>query len=106
MDSAGRRFLVMVAADELSPMEASSSGEDLALAMEDVIYAGFEQGLDADGLLQAATVSLQALPTPQEAEPPQRRWWTPGGPRHAPRTLQGAPDLLAALAPSSEEVGA
>ena len=106
VDSAGRRFLIMVAADELSAMEASGWGEDLALAMEDVIYAGFEQVLDADGLIQAANQSLQALPTPPEEPPPQVRWWTEGGPRHAPRTSHGPPDLLAALTPSSEEMGA
>ena len=106
VDSAGRRFLIMVAADELSPGEASASGEDLALAMEEVIYAGFEQGLDADGLIQAASASLPALPTPPQGEAPQLRWWTGGGPRHAPRMLQGPPDLLTALTPSSEEIGA
>lgn len=104
VDSAGRRFLIMLAADELSAVEASGAGEALALAMEDLIYAGFEQGLNADGLVQAAADSLRSVSAPEEGEPARPRWWTPGGPRHAPQTCPGAPDLLVALTPSPEEV--
>ena len=103
VDSAGRRFLIMIAADDLSGPEASCLGEDLAATMEELIYSGFEQGLNADGLVQAAADVVKDLPPAEDGEPPTPRWWTLGGPRHMPRELAGPPDLLAALTPSPEE---
>ena len=104
VDSAGRRFLIMLAVDDLSASEASALGEGLAEAMEGLIYAGFEKGLNADGLAQAAADTALALPAVEDGPHGQARWWTEGGPRHAPQNSADAPNLRVALTPTPEEV--
>ncbi len=92
MDSVGRRFFVMTAADRLSA-EQAANGPAVALALEDVIYEAFEHGWDADTLLQRGSEVAQRVigDEPANAEPVER-WETSGSPTLAPGCFTRRPD--------------
>jgi type VI secretion system protein ImpM len=90
IDSAGRRFVIVLAAEDLSPGQADAAGEAIAEAMEGLIYDAFESGWDADGLIEAAAAVTPTVETPAERAP-HARWWTLGGPDHPPRVVEGQP---------------
>ena len=92
IDAAGRRFMIMLAADGLSPDQAGGGGEAIAEEMEALIYQAFESGWDADAAIEAAQAPLARLGA--EGAPPRPRWWTLGGPDHDPATLAGGADGL------------
>ena len=95
IDSAGRRFLVLLAVDGLEPAEAAGAGEALADAMEGLIYGAFEQGMSADAVVASAAALLERDNlVKQDQVEPQERWWTLGGPEHAPKTVWGDGDLV------------
>lgn len=88
IDAAGRRFMIMLAADGLSSDQAGGGGEAIAEQMEGLIYQAFELGWDADAAIAAARVPVDRI---GPAGPPTRpRWWTLGGLDHPPATLEGA----------------
>jgi type VI secretion system protein ImpM len=95
IDAAGRRFMIMLAADGLSPDQAGGGGEAIAEEMEALIYQAFESGWDADATIEAARGPL-ARPDAAGA-PPQPHWWTLGGPGHDPVTLAGPEGLFAQM---------
>ncbi|HVM99749.1 MAG TPA: type VI secretion system-associated protein TagF [Caulobacteraceae bacterium] len=92
IDAAGRRFMIVLAADGLSADEASA-GEVLAEAMEGLIYDAFEQGWDADRVIQATGAPIAGVAA-SAAPPPRRRWWTLGGPDHGPAAVEGGPERV------------
>jgi type VI secretion system protein ImpM len=106
IDAAGRRFMIMLAVDGLSAGQAGGCGEDIAEAMEGLIYDAFEQGWGADAVVSAAQTRVPTQAAASGA--PDARCWTLGGPDHAARTIPGAltgasgRDLVAA---TSETVG-
>jgi type VI secretion system ImpM family protein len=92
IDAAGRRFMIMLAADGLSSDQAGGGGEAIAEEMEGLIYHAFESGWDADAAIEAARGPVDRM---SAAGPPTRpRWWTLGGFDHAPATLEGGLDQL------------
>lgn len=92
IDAAGRRFMIMLAADGLSSDQAGGGGEAIAEEMEALIYQAFESGWDADATIGAAQAPVDRLGA--DAAQPRPRWWTLGGFDHAPMTLQGGPEGL------------
>jgi type VI secretion system ImpM family protein len=90
IDSAGRRYLLVLAADGLTWPEAAAFGAGLAAAMEAAIYDALSTGLDADAVLANAQASLELDPAVatafaafSPAPPAPGLWWTLGGARHA-----------------------
>lgn len=88
IDSAGRRFMILLAAEDLSPGQADVAGEAIAEAMEGLIYDAFESGWDADALIDAAGAAVPVAEA-AAANAPHARWWTLGGPDHEPLTIGG-----------------
>ena len=99
VDAAGRRFVIMIAADGLEADEAAGFGETLAEAMEDLIYRAFEVGWDANELNDACGALIADFEVAVDADAePAERWWTLGGQEHDPASLDRAPrDLIATL---------
>jgi type VI secretion system protein ImpM len=89
IDAAGRRFMIVLAAEGLSAGEAGI-GEAIAEAMEGLIYRAFDEGLDADHVIEAAQSPIAAASSAGAA--PRARWWTLGGPDHDPASVDGGPD--------------
>ncbi len=103
IDSAGRRFLIMLAGEGVDP----AAGEVAAEAMESVIYQAFEQDLDADAAIDAAATALdRAAPAGEGASVSSERWWTLGGEGHAPRSIEGDPGELVLRMLTPDAVGA
>lgn len=103
MDRAGRRFVVMLAAEGLDWGEALAYGAALAETFSDAIYRILAEGLDAEQAYQAARAcaakpagaaaaqALAALSQPLA----DGVWWSEGGESHAPGVESGAaPHLL------------
>ena len=90
MDSVGRRFFVMAAADHLSPDQAAS-GAAMALAMEDVIYEAFEQGWDADSVVERGGEAVRHAMLATGPATPTPLWTTVGSPTYPPTTLTQRP---------------
>ncbi|MEJ0065105.1 MAG: type VI secretion system-associated protein TagF [Caulobacteraceae bacterium] len=106
IDAAGRRFMIMVAADGLSSDQAGGGGEAIAEEMEALIYQAFESGWDADATIEAAQGPVERLTA--EGAAPRPRWWTLGGFDHEPAALAVGPDGLFAqmLVPAPPASGA
>ena len=95
VDGAGRRYLLAVGADGLSPAEAGAAGLAYADAAEAVIYEALGAGLNADAALQlaadrfadlaAATADAARALAAAPAGP--GAWWTLGSPDFAPCAL-------------------
>lgn len=100
VDSAGRRFLVVLAADALPAEQASANATSLAADLEDLIYRAFDEALDADAIVEAAGEALaQALPSAGSGDAPASRWWTSGGGRLSAQSIEGvAPDIWGRIA--------
>ena len=105
IDAAGRRFMIMLAADGLSSDQAGGGGEAIAEEMEALIYQAFESGWDADAAIEAAQAPVDRIGP--ESAPPRPRWWTLGGFDHEPATLAGGPGGLFAqmLTPATPPPG-
>jgi type VI secretion system protein ImpM len=102
IDSVGRRFFIMVGADELS----RGAGETLASGMEDLIYQALCERWDADRLEAAAQAVADAADNPAESRDAAstERWWTMGPGGQEPISLLRAPgDLLVQPALASED---
>jgi type VI secretion system protein ImpM len=88
MDLAGRRFLLLLAVEDLDLAQAGALGAGTAERMEGVLYAAFAEGLDADAAhARAAQVAEEAaLSAPAadllRAEAARSVWWTLGGAAH------------------------
>jgi type VI secretion system ImpM family protein len=95
IDAAGRRFMIMLAAEGLTPDQASGGGEAIAEEMEALIYQAFELGWDADATIEAAKRPAGAIGGPGPA--PRPRWWTLGGFDHPPASLDGPRGLFAQM---------
>jgi type VI secretion system ImpM family protein len=89
IDAAGRRFMIMLAAEGLSPAQAGGGGEAIAEEMEALIYQAFEDGWDADSTIEAAQTPVSRLGAEGPAARP--RWWTQGGLDHQPATSDSGP---------------
>jgi len=59
VDAAGRRFVIVLAADRLEAAAAAVCGPALAADLEDLVYQAFEQHMDADALIAAAHVVVK-----------------------------------------------
>lgn len=83
VDSVGRRFPILLACAGLEPAET----EDMAAQCEGLLYEAFENGWDADTLVDAAGGI-----TPETTEPAVSgdRWWTFGGSDFDPAEIAGA----------------
>jgi type VI secretion system ImpM family protein len=92
IDAAGRRFMIMLAADGLSSDQAGGGGEAIAEEMEGLIYHAFESGWDADAAIEAARGPVDSMSA--TGSPTRPRWWTLGGFDHPPATLEGGLDRL------------
>lgn len=108
VDSAGRRFLLLVGAGDLPRRAATPS---LSGAMEDLIYDAFAGAWRADELAAAIEILGAEAPddeavhdAPEQAPGDAPGWWTEGGPAHAPKSFHGAlEDLIPVmLRPTSE----
>lgn len=115
VDSAGRRFVIVLAAEGLDWADAAAYGPSLAEAFGETIYRIFAERLDADRAFEAASIcasktapvlaqALAALSSPRA----DGVWWSEGGERHAPAFESGAaPDpgllLVKILSPSEPE---
>jgi len=96
VDSAGRRFAIMTAAEGLNENAAARLGEPLAEAAEAMIYRAFEDGWDADALAGAVEAEIASAEPATAAS--GERWWTldretgdPVSLNRAPANLFGAP---------------
>jgi|HubBroStandDraft_2_1064218.scaffolds.fasta_scaffold62344_2 type VI secretion system ImpM family protein len=87
IDAAGRRFMIMLAANGLTPDQAGGGGEAIAEEMEGLIYQAFESGWDADATIDAARGPVDRISAGGLA--PRARWWTLGGFDHPPAILEG-----------------
>jgi type VI secretion system ImpM family protein len=92
IDAAGRRFMIMLAAEGLSPGQAGGGGEAIAEEMEALIYQAFEAGWDADATIEAAQAPVSRLSVEGAAARP--RWWTLGGFDHEPASRERGPEGL------------
>jgi len=95
IDAAGRRFMIMLAAEGLSSDQAGGGGEAIAEEMEALIYQAFESGWDADATIEAAKAPVVAVCAGGPA--PRPRWWTLGGFDHAPASIGGPNGLFALM---------
>ena len=93
IDSVGRRFVIVLAAQGLSAGQAAAAGEALAERFEALIHRGFMEALTADELAQVGAGLLQGLGEGGGA--PMARWWTEGG-----SDLYPVQSLPGGLAPS------
>jgi type VI secretion system protein ImpM len=89
IDAAGRRFMIMLAAEGLSSAQAGGGGEAIAEEMEALIYQAFESGWDADATIVAAQEPVSRLNL--EGPAAQPRWWTLGGFDHEPASRPNGP---------------
>jgi type VI secretion system ImpM family protein len=109
IDAAGRRFMIMLAAEGLSSAQAGGGGEAIAEEMEALIYQAFEAGWNADATIEAAQAPVERLPVggldpePAAAQP---RWWTLGGFDHEPASRPSGPEGLFAQMLGSDGLGA
>ena len=102
MDSVGRRFFVMAAADHLGPDQAAS-GAAMALAMEDVIYEAFEQGWDADSVIERGGEAVRHAMRAVGPTAPTPLWATSGSPTYPPTMLTQRPsDVIGRFATPSD----
>jgi type VI secretion system ImpM family protein len=67
VDSAGRRFLIVLGAHPLEETAAVEEGRVLAASLEDVVYRAFEQRMDADAVIAAAEAALADRRAPDDA---------------------------------------
>lgn len=91
IDSAGRRFILVVGVDGLPPSHAGGQGQDLARAMEDALYRALAEGQTADEVMRLLAEELQAFAdltrvaeTLSAAPTGAGVWWSPAaglGPR-------------------------
>ena len=105
IDAAGRRFMIMLAADGLSPEQAGGGGEAIAEQMEALIYQAFESGWDADATIEAAKPPVAGIGEVGAVAAP--RWWTLGGFDHQPASSAGGAEGLfrSMLGRPGEEAG-
>lgn len=103
IDAVGRRFFVVLAADNLGPGQARAHGERLADVMEALIYRAFEGDWDADAAVAAGREALGAILADGGevigyGQGARARWWTAWGneqrgaaPDEPPADLIGVP---------------
>lgn len=95
IDAAGRRFMIMLAAEGLSSDQAGGGGEAIAEEMEALIYQALEAGWDADATIEAAKAPVDGIGAEGLASRP--RWWTLGGFDHPPASLSGPSGVFALM---------
>lgn len=86
IDSAGRRFPLLVGRRSLAPDLVGATAE----ACEQAIYDAFGNGWSADELADAAAAGAPAI---DDAEAPREGWWTLGGEEFPARSLPGRTPL-------------
>ncbi len=97
MDSAGRRFFIVVGAQGISDADVSSVGPQVAQAAEDLIYAAFAGLWGADDLLEATARQMAGIPREDSpaAEQIGEAWWVVDADGHtAYRTSQRPQHLV------------
>jgi hypothetical protein len=104
IDGAGRRFIIMLAAEGLSREEAGGGGAAIAEEMEALIYQAFESGWGADATIEAAKAPVDRLAV--DGAPAQPRWWTIGSFDHAAATSVSGPAGFFAQMLGSDQMGA
>lgn len=92
IDSVGRRFVIVLAAQGLSAGQAAADGEALAERFEGLIHRGFMESLSADDLTGIGAELLVGMEAGDGS--PMARWWTEGGDDLYP--VQSLPGGLAA----------
>ena len=115
VDSAGRRFVLVLGLADLTAAEATSLGPHGAAWIEAVLYQALAMTTPADAALQAVDSAASALdPTdmgavralsPSPAGPGV--WWTLGGERHPAKIVPGGDppsDLLLQVLQSSSQL--
>jgi type VI secretion system protein ImpM len=100
VDSVGRRFFLVLAADRLGPALAAAEGERLAREMATLVQAGIDRTWDADTLAREAgrIVAGLAENRSRDGQAPRERWWACWGPDHPPTVADAAPTNLIARA--------
>jgi type VI secretion system protein ImpM len=107
IDAVGRRFFIVLAADNLSPGQASAHGEHLAETMEALIYRAFERDWDADTAVAAGRDQLGAILADGDGvighgQGARARWWTAWGNGESGAASDEPPaDLIGEAAPPS-----
>jgi type VI secretion system protein ImpM len=105
VDSAGRRFILVLGAADLSAAEALALGAPAAGALEGVLYEALAMRTKADDAVRAVGVALDAADETDRAAVGALAaspaapgvWWTLGGERHPPQVVPAGPpprDLL------------
>ncbi|HEY5288985.1 MAG TPA: type VI secretion system-associated protein TagF [Caulobacteraceae bacterium] len=71
IDAAGRRFFIVIGGEG----PAAEFGEIIAEQMEELIYRAFQEGLDADAVVETAQGVLDGMPD-KSTPPTCEAWWT------------------------------
>lgn len=110
IDGAGRRFVLSLGVDGLSPAEAGDRGERLAEAAEAALYSALAEGLSADAVVQGLARDLGdaiAAPAAEAAPSPPASggvWWSDGSGLETRAGALPPADLLVHLPPEPDYI--
>ena len=110
IDGAGRRFVLSLGVDGLSPAEAGDRGARLAEAAEAALYSALAEGLTADAVVQGLARDLGdgiAAPIAEAAPSPPASggvWWSDGSGLEPRSGALPPADLLVRLPPEPDPI--